>query len=354
MTTDLQHGHVDDEDLVALLRTTMPDVPPPSDETRDRARTLLTKSARQRTAGRRARSLAIGLTAAATAALVGLVVSTDPPVTVRTADRTTTSAGEARAMSPFPTYPYEISWRSTSAPTDSAGARDIRCTAFVFSPGRSAARCDAISGAVVDTDGLAAVGWSAFTVAFDQDSTSAEVQATFDDLVDDLDAGEDRVGLADRPTRDEIGAVVGGLTLTSPTLTPVVRAGILAALLDLEGVSIDEGAVTASGARGTRVGTTDRQWSVIVDPTDGYVVELSNAGTVDVLDRPRPAGSISDAAVAVRELLQSIDETGPVPPPDARRSSRTCSGPEEAGQDPDRWQGWACWESDDLADLPRR
>ncbi|HEU5149644.1 MAG TPA: hypothetical protein VFU19_04060 [Iamia sp.] len=153
-----------------------------------------------------------------------------------------------------------------------------------------------------------------------RDGTVAEVRAAVEALFD-----------SDHPlSRFEV--IIGGLM--DPASSPVVRSELLRALRSTEGLEVTEGVTTALGDVGTRYALAEAmfgEYSIVVDPTDGYVYEVASTSepqtgpeapdeisspagwfapdgrlvTVSTIGRPVPADAVpaemADLATSVRE-----------------------------------------------------
>lgn len=111
---------------------------------------------------------------------------------------------------------------------------------------------------------------------------------------------------AEKPSRSL--ALVSSIAnaLSQPAMGPVARAELLRMLAGQPGLSVQPGVATSLGDRGTRFTAGDnlRHTSVVVDPADGYLLEVS---TVD--ERPETAPPVTFEGGISRQLRGSDTQT---------------------------------------------
>lgn len=189
--------------------------------------------------------------------------------------------------SPFPDYPFSSETReeATYDPPRSDRFTWRACTTITLSPTDAAVQCASDHPDAPPTM-LYQGNPNVTDIAVAR--TPEEIAARVDEFVVDRSTEVDWSGEPSDPT--ELRTVAIGLTLSSYTLEPELRATLLRLLAEIPRLGVETDAVTTAGARGTRFtvnGAHGGTWAITVDPADGFVLELRASALVTPAS-PRP------------------------------------------------------------------
>ncbi len=256
----------------------------------------------------RRRLRAVGLAGAAAAlAAVALAVGTTGggPAPLRAeptaAEQLEAMAEVAAAGDPYPDGPYAVdTWQrfqTLGSPDTNDGT--TTATAYRVSDEDLVTRYHDCEG-----DGFCGVlSLSAPTDAIPADGTPAEVRAGIEAQVDEFTVS----GTDDERRANRLGVVVTGLR--NPALTPGVRAELLRIVAEEADLSVEDDVASALGLVGTRFVASfgEGRLALIIDPADGYLLEVSSEGPATVVtdEGPEavPAGDQgSEPAVATSQV----------------------------------------------------
>lgn len=264
---------------------------------------------------------AVALAGAAAAVLAGVLVaggSDHAPEPLR--DRPATAAEQLRSIAgsvdPYPDLPYAVPVQVTYTISGEGGPETSEAIVHRAAPGvwiteapGCADPCDAAS-----TDGVE-------PLPFPTDADAATVRAALDAEV------QERLG---PPTPEGPGPDVAaqfrtyliGSLLQHPDATSDVRAELMRVLAEVPGLTATPDARSALGATGTEFALTGAQGEetvVLLDPSDGFVLELRRTSVADDPIDPAEASAVTSFGrpsagplpEAVATVAAAVAEAGP-------------------------------------------
>jgi hypothetical protein len=213
-----------------------------------------------------------------------------------------------------PLEPYAVQARVTSGATGSAGTNPTQpgssdLTTYGLGQGNYVTESAACSSGVASP--LSPCGANLPGLSDDADLAHATTVAEVDALV------EERVNgyTSARPELSRAAATLQIVArgLHSPVVSPVARGELLRMVADTGSISVEHDMRTQLGATGSRFSaeTPTGSFDVVVDPSDGYVLETSSVDSQQTIGsnqttsygRPAPAGALPERIAQARDAL---------------------------------------------------